>query len=200
MRSDPVIQRIQRAILPVPLTDGSDATERTGQRAAAVLMPLVYRNEEWRVIFTQRPDTMPTHPGQISFPGGKREAGETARENALRETEEEIGVPPHKIDLIGRLPSFNAGDKYRVSPFVGIVTPSARITPDPREVADVFETPLLYLMDSTNHIPRDVEFKGEPHRLWDMPWTDAQGVERHIWGMTAMMLFRLWERGWKRAA
>jgi len=160
-------------------------------------MPLVKRDSEWRVIFTQRPDTMPSHAGQISFPGGKREGAESALDAALRETHEEIGLSPVDIDIFARLPSFNAGDKFRVSPFIGIVKPSAEIIPDPVEVADVFETPLAFLMDSGNHIARDVEFKGEAHRLWDMPWTDEVGVERHIWGMTAMMMYRLWERGFK---
>ena len=199
MRSDPLIQRIARAALPVVIADGSDAPERPGQRAASVLMPLVLR-DTWRVIFTQRPDTMPSHAGQISFPGGKREGAESALQAALRETEEEIGVSRTDIDVFARLPSFNAGDRFRVSPFIGIVRPSAPIVPDAREVADVFETPLSFLMDSANHIPRDVEFKGEPHRLVDMPWRDESGEVRHIWGMTAMMLFRLWERGWKSKA
>ena len=200
MRSDPIIQRITRSALPVKIDNGSDNPERPGQRAASVLMPLVKRGDLWRVIFTQRPDTMPSHAGQISFPGGKREGGETALRAALRETEEEIGVSPLDIDVFARLPSFNAGNRFRVSPFIGIVKPSAEIVPDPVEVAEVFETPLRYLMDGRNHIPRDVEFNGVPERIWDMPWTDADGTTRHIWGMTAMMLYRLWERGWKDAA
>ena len=163
-------------------------------------MPLVRRDGEWRVIFTQRPDTMPSHAGQISFPGGKREGDETALRCALRETEEEIGVPVRDIDVFARLPSFNARGAFRVSPFIGIVKPIAEIRPDPVEVAEVFETPLAYLMDSGNHVPRDIEFEGRHHRLWDMPWTGSDGVERHIWGMTAMMLYRLWERGWKEWA
>ena len=159
-------------------------------------MPLVHR-DEWKVIFTQRPDTMPSHAGQISFPGGKREGDETALRAALRETEEEIGVRSTDIDVFARLPSFNAGSRFRVSPFIGIVKPSAPIVPDAKEVDEVFETPLDYLMNSRNHIPRDVEFNGVPERIWDMPWEDESGTNRHIWGMTAMMLYRLWERGWK---
>ena len=196
MRSDPIIQRIARVTLPVGIADGSDAPERPGQRAASVLMPLVHR-DEWRVIFTQRPDTMPSHAGQISFPGGKREGDETALRAALRETEEEIGIRASDIDVFARLPSFNAGNRFRISPFIGIVRSSAEIIPDEMEVADVFETPLAFLMDSGNHIARDVEFNGSPERLWDMPWEDEHGQVRHIWGMTAMMLYRLWERGWK---
>ena len=157
-------------------------------------MPLVWRGEEWRVVFTQRPDTLPSHPGQISFPGGKREAAESARDAALRETFEEIGVGAHEIELIGRLPSFDAASRYRVSPFIGIVQPSAEIVPDANEVEEVFETPLEFLMDSTNHVARDVRVDGVEHRLWDMPWTDGEGRVWNIWGMTAMMLYRLHER------
>ena len=200
MRSDPLIQRIGRAALSVAIADGSDAARLPGQRAASVLMPLVERDGTWRVIFTQRPDTMPTHPGQISFPGGKREGAETALACALRETHEEIGVSPRDIDVFARLPSFDARGTYRVSPFIGMVRSRAEIVPDPVEVADVFEVPLLWLMDARNHVPRDVEFDGRAHRLWDMPWRGPDGVERHIWGMTAMILYRLWERGWGREA
>ena len=196
--SHPTVARIRRAVLPSELTDGSDAVERAGQRAASVLMPLVFRDGEWRVVFTQRPDTMPTHAGQISFPGGKREGAETALEAALRETREEIGVAPHEVEVIGRLPSFNAGDRYRVSPFIGVLNARAEIVPDAGEVAAVFETPLAWLMDRRNHVARDVEFNGEPHRLWDMPWEDESGKVWEIWGMTAMMLYRLWERAYGR--
>ena len=105
--SDPIIANIVANILPVDISDGSDEVKRKGQRGASVLMPLVKR-DEWQVILTQRPQTMPTHAGQIAFPGGKHEAGESARQASLRETKEEVGLKEGAIDIIGRLPSFNA--------------------------------------------------------------------------------------------
>jgi len=194
--SDDMIARVQAALLPVSIADRADEVKRKGQRRASVLMPLVYR-DRWRVILTQRPETLPSHPGQISFPGGKHELGETAIETALRETEEEVGLKPDAINIIGRLKSFNAVSYYRVTPFVGIIDPAAKIIPDAREVQDVFETPLRFLMNPANHIPRDVTIDDTPHRLYDMPWQEPGGPRREIWGMTAMIMYRLYERGFK---
>ena len=195
---DPVIARVRAALLPVDIDDGADRVQREGQRRAAVIMPLVYRGG-WQVILTQRPETMPQHPGQISFPGGKVETGETARFAALREMEEEIGIAPGSVTLLGRLRSFDAVSEFRVTPYVGIIDPKAEIMPDPHEVADVFETPFDFLINPDNHVARDVVFDGRNHRLWDMPYTGPDGVFRNIWGMTAMMMFRLYELGFAGA-
>jgi 8-oxo-dGTP pyrophosphatase MutT (NUDIX family) len=189
--------RVQSAILPVEILDGTNEVKRDGQRIAAVLMPLVLRSS-WHMILTQRPETMPSHPGQIAFPGGKAEAGETIAQTALRETEEEIGVGAADIELIGRLPSFNAVSSFRVTPFVGIVSPDADIKPDPREVESVFEVPLSFLMNPDNHVRREVFFDGENHVLFDMPYDGLDGRHRNIWGMTAMTIYRLWQRGFER--
>jgi 8-oxo-dGTP pyrophosphatase MutT (NUDIX family) len=194
-QDSPLIRRVSAALLPLRIEDGSDEVKRAGQRQASVLMPLVERPAGWQVILTQRPITMPRHPGQISFPGGRREAKESALEAALRETHEEIGVAPRAVNVLGRLPSFNAVSEYRVTPFVGIVAPAAKIVRDRREVDEVFEVPFSFLMGADNHIARDVHFDGEDHRLYDMPYEGADGVHRNIWGMTAMIMRRLYERG-----
>lgn len=194
MSEDPIMTRVREALLLPGITNETDLVKRDGQRMASVLMPLVLR-DEWRVILTQRPDTMPNHPGQISFPGGGRKLPETAMDAALRETHEEIGVAPEDITILGRLPSFDAVSEYRVTPYVGIVNSAAEIIPDAREVADVFEVPFDFLMNNDNHIVRDVYFDGSDHRLYDMPYDEPDGTHRNIWGMTAMMMRRLYERG-----
>jgi len=196
--NDPVIKDIHKALLPAQISDGTDKIKRDGQRGAAVLMLLVKRaiNDEhdWHVILTQRPETMPSHPGQIAFPGGKRERGETILQTALRETHEEIGLGGQDIEIIGRLPSFNAVSDYRVTPFVGLASSQAVITPDPREVEDVFDVPLSFLMNAENHVPRRVEYSGKDIRLTDMPYTGPDEIYRNNWGMTAMIIFRLYQR------
>ena len=195
---DPVIQNVLSAILPVTSLGGQDEVKRDGQRVAAVMIPLVERDEQWHVILTQRPDTMPSHPGQIAFPGGKREFGETTLNAALRETEEEIGIDRQFVTIVGRLPSFNVISNYRVTPFIGLIDPKAVITPDPHEVADVFEVPLSFLMNGDNHVSREVHFDGKDHVMVDMPYTGEDGVYRKIWGMTAMTLYRLYQRGFEK--
>jgi len=195
--SDAVLENVHRALLPLQIKDGTDQVKRDGQRIAAVLLPLVMRND-WQVILTQRPETMPSHPGQVAFPGGKAEPDEPVEQTAIRETEEEIGVGADNIILLGRLPSFDALSKYRVTPFVGIISPEAIIKPDPREVESVFEVPLAFLMNPENHVRREIFFDGKDHVLFDMPYNEADGTHRNIWGMTAMTIYRLWQRGFEK--
>ena len=196
MKSDVVLDKVRNAILPLDIFDGTHQVKRDGQRKAAVLLPLVMR-DGWHVILTQRPETMPSHAGQIAFPGGKAELGETITQTALRETEEEIGVGPDDIELLGRLPSFDAVSQYRITPFVGVVSSTAKIIPDAREVESVFEVPFSFLMNPDNHIRREVFFDGQDHVLFDMPYDGPDGRHRNIWGMTAMTIYRLWQRGFE---
>lgn len=192
--SDPLIQALKACLAPLEISNGTDQATREGQRRASVLIPLVRRGGVWNVILTQRPEHMPRHPGQISFPGGRVEKGETALQAALRETEEEIGIAPSLVTPIGRLASFDAVSLFRVTPFVGIVDSSAIFTIDPNEVDDVFEQRFDFFMNSDNHNPRNIEYKGENIRLYDMPYTQDDGTHRNVWGMTAMMLYRLHQK------
>ncbi len=192
--SNPTITRILDAIHPIDINDGTDEVKRKGQRRAAVLMPLVMRDDDWQVILTQRPMHMPRHPGQISFPGGRVEPGENTLDAALRETEEEVGLGADEIHIIGRLDSFNAVSDFRVTPYVGIIDPNAKTVADPSEVADIFEVPLPFFMTPDNHIRRDMTFEGEAHTFFDMPYTDEGGTFRNVWGMTSMMIFRLYQK------
>jgi len=185
---------LKEVLLPIEINDNSDAVKREGQRVAAVLCLFVQRQNGWHIVLTQRPETMPSHPGQISFPGGKKEPGEAVADTALRETEEEIGVGPEAITLLGRLPSFDAVSSFRVTPFVGVLDNAVRMVPNPREVEDIFEVPASFLLNPENHHPRTVFFDGADHVLIDMPYDGLDGVHRNIWGMTAMMIFRLYER------
>ncbi len=182
--------RLKSILLPVEVMDGSDVPVKPGQRPASVMMPLIHR-DEWQVLFTRRPLYMPSHAGQISFPGGRTEAGETPCQGVSRETFEEIGVGPEHVDIVGRLPSFNAVSNYRVTPFVGILDNRAEITPCPQEVEEVFELPLAFFMDEANHVAREVDYEGRRFTMYDMPWPDQHTVQYKIWGMTAMVVYQV---------
>ncbi|MBY0563060.1 MAG: CoA pyrophosphatase [Hyphomonadaceae bacterium] len=159
-------------------------------KPAAVLAPIVRRPEGWTMLFTQRTNETPAHPGQVSFPGGRVEAHDAdALATALRETEEEIGLSRRFIEPIGAWDRYNTGTGFTVTPILGFVEPGFELTLNPREVAEVFETPLSFLMDPANHERRTGVWRGAERAYYAMPYED-----RFIWGATAGMIRALWER------
>ena len=155
--------------------------------AASVLVPLVMR-EQLMVLLTQRTTHLSSHSGQIAFPGGKadpEDADPTA--TALREAQEEIGLDPQAVEVLGSLPIYTTGSAYFVTPVVALVQPDAVITANAFEVADVFEVPLEFLMNPAHHRHHAVEWAGASRHWLSMPYQDA-GQERFIWGATAGML------------
>ena len=161
----------------------------TETKAAAVLVPLVLREEEITVLLTQRTNHLKAHAGQVSFPGGQVEKTDDSREAAaLRETEEEIGVTREHIELIGHLDIYMTRTGYEITPVVGFVRPPFQVTPDPFEVAEVFEVPLKFLIAPANHQLMAREDKGSKRQFYAM-----QYQERYIWGATAGMLVNLSE-------
>ena len=159
-------------------------------KPAAVLAPLIIREGVLKLIFTRRADHLQAHAGQISFPGGRQNVGrESLAECALRETEEEIGIGPDMIDLIGRFESYETVTGYEVTPFVGMVTQEPEFRIDEGEVAEVFEAPFDFLMNPVNHRLEEAEFRGRLRRYYAMPYKS-----RYIWGATAGMLKALSDR------
>lgn len=157
--------------------------------AAAVLVPLVRRSTGLSLLLTQRTDHLDHHPGQISFPGGRIESHDDSPEAAaLRETEEEVGMPATAVETIGRLDDYVTGTGFTVVPVVGLVTPPFPVRPDPFEVADVFEVPLAFLMDPANHARHLRRKNGHEWRFYAMPFEN-----RFIWGATAGMLRNFYE-------
>jgi 8-oxo-dGTP pyrophosphatase MutT (NUDIX family) len=158
-------------------------------RPAAVLVGIVAR-EELMVLLTQRTSDLPTHAGQIAFPGGKLEPHDPGPvEAALREAEEEIGLGADFVEPLGFLDGYRTGTGFTVAPVVAMIRPGFRLAPDPREVADVFEVPLAFLMDEANHHKHTREWKGRDRHYYAMPYG-----ERYIWGATAGMLKNLHQR------
>jgi 8-oxo-dGTP pyrophosphatase MutT (NUDIX family) len=130
---------------------------------------------------------MPSHAGQIAFPGGRRQADDAdAVATALRETEEEVGIGARFIDVVGPVDLYRTGTGYEITPIVGIVTPGFTVRADPREVADVFEVPLEHFLNEVNHKVDSRQYQGRERRYYAMPYG-----ERYIWGATAGMLKNL---------
>jgi len=156
--------------------------------AAAVLVPIVTHPGELSVLFTQRTTHLKSHAGQISFPGGRAEPGDASPEfTALRETQEEIGLAPERAEILGRLPDYFTRTGYRVTPVVGLLMPPLELAPDPREVEEVFEVPLAFLLDPSNHRREAREIQGR-----DASYYVLQYGGRRIWGATAGMLVNLY--------
>ncbi|MEL6727453.1 MAG: CoA pyrophosphatase [Pseudomonadota bacterium] len=161
--------------------DFVDEDRLTTIRAAAVLIPIIPREDGPTALLTQRPDTMASHPGQVAFPGGKVDqvdADEVAA--ALREAEEEVGVVPSSVELIARSAPYVTGTAFRITPVLGVLPSDFEARPDPTEVADVFEAPLDFLFNTANHQIGKAFYKGKHRQYIEMPW---QGFR--IWGVTA---------------
>jgi 8-oxo-dGTP pyrophosphatase MutT (NUDIX family) len=174
---------------PETLGDGGlfDDHQRTD---ASVLVPLVQREQGLTVLLTQRTSHLRDHAGQISFPGGRAEAGDAdAIDTALRETEEEVGLSRRHVEVIGALPIYRTVTNYDVTPIVALVQPPFELAIDAHEVAEAFEVPLAFLMAPAHHQRHVFEFSGSRREFLSMPWPrpDGQG-DYFIWGATAAML------------
>ena len=183
----------ERLARPAPasarnLSDGFRLPGREGApKPAAVLVPLVNRDEGLMVLFTERSLDLPDHPGQISFPGGRIEPEDRdPGVAALREAQEEVGLAHDRVTLLGQLAEYETVTGYRVTPVVGWVEPPFAVTPDPIEVADVFEVPLAFLLEPANQ-QRHFRMIGDRRRDY---YAIPEG-ERYIWGATAAMLLIL---------
>lgn len=160
-----------------------------GITPAAVLVAVVDRPEP-TVILTLRPETMRKHPGQVSFPGGRIDPGDDGPvAAALREAEEEIGLPPGAVEVIGLADVYRTVTGFEVTPVVGIVPPDLPLVPHPGEVAALFEAPLHYLLDPAHQRERTAIWRGRERHYYEI---DYQG--RRIWGATAAMIVNLGRR------
>ena len=177
---------------PAPSSDPDDLhmialNEGTRVTEAAVLVPVVNRAAGPQLLLTQRTAHLDDHAGQISFPGGRVEAGDASREDtALRETEEEIGLARGAVALLGRLPNYEIPSGFRITPVVGWIEPPLVLKPDPFEVAAVFEAPLDYFLEAAHYQRREFRFRGRHRHYMAIPFEG-----RYIWGATAGMLYNL---------
>lgn len=153
-------------------------------RPAAVLAPIIARPEGATVLLTRRSDSLASHTGQIAFPGGRLDPGETAVDAALREAWEEVGLDPGAVEVLGVGDGYETVTGFMVTPVVGWLAEPPAVTPSPDEVAEVFEAPWDFLMDPANHRRDFYDPESGPRRwFWAMPWR-----ERYIWGATAAIV------------
>lgn len=183
----------QRLARPIPssaqgLSDGFRLPGRESrQTPAAVLVPLVNRPNGLTLLLTQRSATLPDHPGQISFPGGRLEADDDGAVGAaLREAREEIGLDGERVSILGQLAPYQTVSGYHVTPIVGWVEPPFELVVEPIEVDEAFEVPLSFVLDA-RHVQRHFRMLGEQRRdYFAIPYAD-----RYIWGATAAMIVML---------
>lgn len=162
-------------------------------RPASVLVPIIDRPAGPVVLLTQRTTHLRQHSGQVAFPGGRVEAHDRdVIHTALREAEEEVGLDPALVEVVGRMPEYTTGTGFRVTPVVGLVSRDAVLVPDPGEVAAVFEAPLAFLMDPRNHERRRYDVDGVTRTFFAMPWGPPGQEPYFIWGATAAMLRNLY--------
>jgi len=155
---------------------------------AAVLIPLINRPAGITVLFNQRTAHLADHPGQICFPGGRAETrDESAAHTALREAEEEIGLAPHTVQVLGLLPEYQTVTGFRITPVVGWIEPPLTVKPDAFEVAETFEVPLEFFLNPDNHQRHAYDYHGRQRHYYAMPYEG-----RFIWGATAGILFNLY--------
>ena len=161
-------------------------------RRACVLLPLVRSGSGWSVLFTRRAENMASHSGQIAFPGGSVEEGETLDQAAIREAQEEVGIPPQVVELIGRLDDVITHSGFLVAPFVGIVHEPFEYMLQEAEVVEVFEVPVAVLLDEGNPEVRYVPFRGKRY-----PAYFYHHGHHEIWGLTGRMLKAFLDLVWQ---
>ncbi len=162
------------------------AQSLTEHRPAAVLIAITDRPEPG-VILTQRPEWLRSHAGQVAFPGGKIDDDDKdAIAAALREAHEEIGLPPHHVEVLGEADTYYTGSGYRISPIIGVIPPDLPLTINPDEVSDWFEVPLAFLLDPANARIETALWQGHQRQYYDIQWGS-----RRIWGVTAGIIANL---------
>ncbi|WP_454278218.1 CoA pyrophosphatase [Sphingomonas sp. Marseille-Q8236] len=188
-------ERLAQAMARIPAADlltgdGVETHEMTvTPTAAAVLVPVTDRAEPG-VVLTQRTENLRNHAGQIAFPGGRADPGDADLvATALREAEEEIGLSPGAVTIVGLADRYRTVTGFEVTPVLGVIPPDLTLHPAEAEVADLFEVPLAFLLDPAHHHRVSAPWRGRTRHFYEILWND-----RRIWGATAAMIVNLSRR------
>src|SRR5882672_3449983 len=174
-------ERLKRQAPPAFAVQGDDrfGGEPADITPASVLVPIIAHASGLTVLFTLRTTQLKAHSGQVAFPGGRAEPGDATPEfTALRESQEEIGLAPERVEILARLPDYITRTGYRVTPVVGLLQPPLELAPDANEVEEVFEVPLAFLLDPRNHKRQTRELNGRTVGFYEMQYQDGHT----IWG------------------
>lgn len=158
-------------------------------RPAAVLAAITERDDRPGFLLIHRPSNMRSHPGQVAFPGGKIDPGETPVEAALREAYEELGIHERDVTVIGPSDVYRTNSGYAITPVIAVVPPDIRLNPSPTEVAKWFEAPVEFVFDPANHTHHSAFWQGSERRYIEIMWQ-----EHRIWGVTAGIIANLAQR------
>lgn len=156
---------------------------------AAVLIAMTEREHQPGFLLLHRPSHMRAHPGQVAFPGGRIDPGEDAISAALREANEELGIPVDAVRIIGPSDIYRSSSGYEITPVLGLIPPDLPINPNPNEVAQWFEAPVDFVLDPANQQRKWGTFGGDPVQYTEILWQ-----EHRIWGVTAAIIVNLTQR------
>lgn len=187
-----LIERIRTALAdeaPEGLLPGDLVEGHEGDHHQAAVLVAITDRQEPGLLLTERRADLRTHAGQVAFPGGRIDAGEDAATAALREAQEELGLNPALVELIGEADPYVTVTGYSVAPIVGVVPPDLALAPNPAEVADWFEAPLDFVLDPINQRQMSAMYQGRTRHYYQIDWEG-----RKIWGATAAMLVNLSRR------
>ncbi len=176
------------------LNNGFSRHQSDEYKNAAVLFGLIERPGGASVLFTRRTETLSSHKGQISLPGGRIDETDASPESAaVREMHEEVGIKPSEINVIGRLGDYLSGSGYRITPVVGIVDPGFTLALNEHEVAEAFEVPMSFLMNAENHQIGSAVWDNTERFFYKMPFGEGRAA-KPIWGVTAGIVRMIYDR------
>ena len=173
----------------LPLLEGDSVEQEAGTLVPAAVLIGITDRAEPGLILTVRREHLRTHAGQVAFPGGRLDAGESATQAALREAWEDVGLPASEVEVVQALEPYRTVTSYLVTPVVAVVTPDLPLAPHEHEVADWFEAPLAFVLDPANQQEKSVLFQGRTRHYYEIVWNG-----RRIWGATAAVIVNLSRR------